>query len=100
MTPPGTPAAPDNKLAVRHGVYSESLVNITADELRPRIMEAAPWTSDPSFSGTLQLYCQALATALLGQDHIAKVAGKRLRRRVATTKSTRQGHDPVAHRFD
>ncbi len=57
---------PGNQLAVKSGAYSPIIVGAKADELRSHVISAAPWTADPSFSGTLQLYCMALATALLG----------------------------------
>lgn len=34
------PTEPGNTLAVRHGMHSGSLVNLRAEELRPRIIEA------------------------------------------------------------
>ena len=79
MTNPATlvPAEPGNQRAVKSGAYSPIMVGAKADELRSHVISAAPWTADPSFSGTLQLYCMALATALLGQAHIAKVAEER-----------------------
>ena len=67
------PAEPDNKLAVSHGAYSPVMVAAKADELRPMVMKAAPWTTAPEFAGTLELYVRTLATALLGLEHIAKV---------------------------
>ena len=71
------PYEADNKVAVRHGMHSESLVNLKADELRPRVLETAPWVADPSFSGTLEQYCRALATALMGLEYIAEVSAEK-----------------------
>ncbi len=67
------PTEPGNKLAVKSGMYSESLVNLKADELRPRVIDSAPWVAAPEFAGTLDLYVRALATALLGLEYIAEV---------------------------
>ncbi len=64
-------------LAVRHGMHSESLVNLKADELRPRVIASAPWVAAPEFSGTLDLYIRALATALLGLEYIAQVTAEK-----------------------
>jgi hypothetical protein len=75
--PPLPPPPRDNKIAVRHGMHSEPLVNLRADELRPRVIDAAPWTADPAFSGTLELYCRALATALMGLEYIAQVTAEK-----------------------
>ena len=50
-------------------LHSPSLVNLRADELRPRVIEAAPWVADPAFAGTLELYTRALATALMGLEY-------------------------------
>jgi hypothetical protein len=47
------PTEPGNTLAAKHGMYSESLVNLKADELRPRVIDAAPWVAAPEFAGTL-----------------------------------------------
>ena len=74
---PLPPLEPGARIAVTHGMHSESLVNLRADELRPRIIEAAPWVGDPSFSGTLELYCRALATALMGLEYIAQVTAEK-----------------------
>lgn len=66
-------AEPGNTLAVRHGAYSPAIVGAKADELRPMVTAAAPWTAAPEFAGTLELYVRTLATALLGLEHIASV---------------------------
>ena len=58
---PLPPLEPGATIAVTHGMHSESLVNLRPlDELRPGVIEAAPWTADAAFSGTLELYCRAL----------------------------------------
>jgi hypothetical protein len=74
---PLPPVERDNKLAVRHGMHSESLVNLKGDELRPRVIEAAPWVAAPEYSGTLDRYVRTLATALLGLEFIAQVAAEK-----------------------
>jgi hypothetical protein len=71
------PTQSGNKLAVKSGMYSESLVNLKADELRPRVIDSAPWVAAPEFAGTLDLYVRALATALLGLEYIAQVAAEK-----------------------
>ena len=71
--PPGA-CAGRNKLALKHGTYSPIIITAKADELRPTVTSAAPWTTAPEFAGTLELYCRTLATALLGLEHIANVA--------------------------
>jgi hypothetical protein len=75
--PPLPRPEPGNTVAGTHGMHSESLVNLRAEELRPRIIEAAPWTADPGFAGTLELYTRALATALMGSEFIAQVAAEK-----------------------
>jgi hypothetical protein len=71
-------------------MHSESLVNLKAEELRPRTIEAAPWTADPSFSGTLELYCRALATALLGLEYIAQVPADKGHGKIAPCATDRE----------
>ena len=72
-----TPVGPGNDLSVKHGVYSPSIVGKKADDVHAHVIHAAPWTADPAFAGTLELYCRMLATALLGLAHIAKVTDER-----------------------
>ncbi len=74
---PGIPVEPGEMLALKHGMHSESLVNLRAEQLRPRIIDAAPWVADPAYNGTLELYCRALATALMGLEYIAQVADEK-----------------------
>ena len=73
--------AEGNQAALTHGTYSPVMVAAKADELRPQVTGAAPWTAAPEFAGTLELYCRTLATALLGLEHIAQ--GDRRRRATA-----------------
>jgi hypothetical protein len=71
------PPEPGNIRALRHGVYSPALVDLKADELRPIVTDAAPWTASPEFAGTLELYIRTLATALLGLQHIERVVAEK-----------------------
>ena len=43
-------------------------------QLRPRVIEAAPWVAAPEYSSTLDRYVRTLATTSLGLEFIAQVA--------------------------
>jgi hypothetical protein len=49
------------------------MVSARVEELRPGLAEAAPWTTEAAFSGTVNLYLHCLATALRGFDYLLEV---------------------------
>ena len=66
-----------HSLSLRHGTYSEAVIGRRVEEMRLALAEAAPWTDEPAFAGTRELYLRSLATALQGFEAIAELAEER-----------------------
>ena len=71
------PTEPGNKLAVKHGCYSESSVNLRSQDLRPIVVAQAPWLAAPEFSHTVNLYVRTLAVALMGLEWIEQTTAEK-----------------------
>lgn len=59
------PFGPGNRVALRHGGFSEQLAAETIEEIAPRLIDVAPWLARPEYALAVARYLRSEALALV-----------------------------------
>jgi hypothetical protein len=62
-----------NTAAVRHGAFSTRFVDATAEELRPHLLEVAPWLDHPAFGAAVDAWIRSEARIALLAEHAERI---------------------------
>lgn len=63
-----------NRVALRHGAFSEQLAAETTQEITPRLFEVAPWLERPEFEPAIARYLRSEALSLLAFNAIERIS--------------------------
>jgi len=69
-----TPVGPDNKLALKHGVYSPATIEQRAVIVRDHLVDICPWLDRDEFAPAVARFVRVEARAIMADDYICEVA--------------------------
>jgi hypothetical protein len=69
-------AKPGDRLALKHGAYSEMAVAERAGLVHQHLLEVAPWCDEPQFMPSVQRYTEATAREQLAHEALVNGTGK------------------------
>jgi hypothetical protein len=102
-----TSAPPGNKLSVKHGGNSPSIIAERAESIHDDLLSVAPWLDHDMFIPATARYLRATATEMLLDDYVRRTPIERVSsrtleqlngsRRLAARLASDLGLDPLGH---